>query len=94
MGQLTVLSIACFLLAAGSGPAALDKDGPMARISPELQAQGARHAGDRLGHIVSGQLPISAIGALPGLQSLRFIRAASSATHGGRGKESIAPLIG
>src|SRR5215468_1786001 len=38
IGWLTVLSIACFLVAAGSGAVALERDGPMARISPELRA--------------------------------------------------------
>ncbi len=35
------------------------------------------------GRIVSGELPISAIGALANLQSLRFVRASASLTHGG-----------
>lgn len=35
---LTVLLVACFVLAAGTGPAALDKNGAMEKISPELRA--------------------------------------------------------
>lgn len=132
MCRLTVLSIACWLLAAASGLAAVDKDGPMAKISPELlalydaylaaQRRGVPFAAsdplvriidDRVivdavasgnvaaletdlralgmretvsaGRIVSGQLPISAIAALASLQSLRFVRAAASVTHGGTG---------
>ena len=40
------------------------------------------------GRIVSGQLPISAIGALTGLPSLRFVRAATSITHDTSGGKS------
>jgi len=130
MCRLTALLAACCALVAGSGHADLDKDGAMAKISPELlalydaylaaQRRGVPFAAsdplvrivdDRVivdavasgdvtaletdlralgmreavsaGRIVSGQLPISAIAALAGLQSLRFARAAPSATHGG-----------
>jgi hypothetical protein len=130
MCRLTVLSIACIVFAAGSGLAAVDKDEPMAKISPELlalydaylaaqrrgipfstsdplvrvvddrvivDAVASGNVGDletdlrALGmrgsvsarRIVSGELPISAIGALANLQSLRFVRAAASLTHGG-----------
>jgi hypothetical protein len=133
--RLAVLSIACFLVVASSGAVALEKDGPMARISPELRALydaylAAQRGGipfsssdplipvvdDRVivdavasgdvqplerdlkalgrqgtisaGRIVSGQLPISVIGALANLHSLRFVRAASSATHGGAEERS------
>jgi hypothetical protein len=127
---LTVLLVACVVLAAGTGPAALDKDGAMEKTSPELlalydaylaaQRRGipftvndplVRIVDDRVivdavaagsvaaletdlrtlgmretvsaGRIVSGQLPISSIAGLASLQSLRFVRAAGSATHGG-----------
>jgi hypothetical protein len=130
MGRLTALLAACFVLAAGVGTAAPDKDGPMEKISPELlalydayraaQRRGipfaasdplVRTVNDRVivdavasgdvaaletdlralgmrdtvsaGRIVSGQLPISAIPPLAGLQSLKFVRAAASVTHGG-----------
>jgi len=130
VSRLTVLSITFLVLAAGSGLAAVDKDGPMAKISPELLALydaylAAQRGGipfspndplvrlvdDRVivdatasgnvaaletdlralgmrgtvsaGRIVSGQLPILAIGALANLHSLRFVRAAASVTHGG-----------
>ena len=33
-----VLLVACFVLAAGAGPTALDKNGAMEKISPELLA--------------------------------------------------------
>ena len=125
-----VLLIASFVLAAGIGPVALDKDGAMEKVSPELrslydaylaaQRRGipftvndplVRIVGDRVivdaaaagsvaaletdlralgmreavsaGRIVSGQLPITAIATLGSLQSLRFVRAAASRTHGG-----------
>jgi hypothetical protein len=130
MCRLTVLSIACLVLTAGAELAAVDKDGPMEKISPELLAlydsylAAQRHgipfkASDPLirivddrvivdatasgnvgaleadlkalgmrkiasaGRIVSGQLPILAIRALANLQTLRFVRAAASVTHGG-----------
>ena len=127
---LTVLLVACSVLATGTGPLALDKDGAMEKISPELlalsdaylaaQRRGipftvndplVRVVDDRVivdavasgsvagletdlramgmretvsaGRIVSGQLPISSIAGLASLQTLRFVRAAASATHGG-----------
>jgi hypothetical protein len=127
---LLVQLVACFVLAAGTGPAAFDKDGAMKKTSPELlalydaylaaQRRGipftvndplVRIVDDRVivdavaagsvaaletdlralgmretvsaGRIVSGQLPISSIAGLASLQSLRFVRAAASATHGG-----------
>jgi hypothetical protein len=127
---VTVLLVACFVLATGTGPLALDKDGAMEKISPELlalydaylaaQRRGipftvndplVRVVDDRVivdavasgsvaaleadlramgmcetvsaGRIVSGQLPISSIAALATLQTLRFVRTAASATHGG-----------
>ena len=132
---LTASVVACLVLAGGSGSAAPDKDGPMAKISPELRAlydtylaaqRGSspfrasdpliRIVDDRVivdavasgdvvaleadlralgmqgtasaGRMVSGQLPISAIGALTGLPSLRFVRAATSVTHDSSGGKS------
>ena len=129
-GLLTAQLVACFVLAAGTGPVALDKDGVIDKISPELlalydaylaaQRRGipftakdplVRTVDDRVivdavaagsvtaletdlralgmreavsaGRIVSGQLPITAIAALASMQSLRFVRAAASGTHGG-----------
>ena len=133
--RLKALVVACLVLAGGSGSAASDKDGPMAKISPELRALyhaylAAQRGGsqfrtsdplirivdDRVivdavasgdvaaleadlralgmqgavsaGRMISGQLPISAIGALTGLPSLRFIRAAASVTHDSSGGKS------
>ena len=127
---LVVLLVVCSVLATGGGPLALDKDGAMEKISPELlalydaylaaQRRGipftvnaplVRVVDDRVivdavasgsgaaletdlramgmretvsaGRIVSGQLPIASIAGLASLQSLRFVRAAASATHGG-----------
>ena len=56
--------------------------GDVTALETDLRALGMREAVSA-GRIVSGQLPISAIAALAGLQSLRFARAAASATHGG-----------
>jgi len=127
---LTVLLVACLVLATGTRPMALDKDGAMQKISPELlalydaylaaQRRGipftvndplVRVVDDRVmvdavasssvaaletdlsslgmretvsaGRILSGQLPIASIAAVASLQSLRFVRAAASGTHGG-----------
>src|SRR6185369_11187739 len=127
---LVVLLVVCSVLATGGGPLALDKDGAMEKISPELlalydaylaaQRRGipftvndplVRVVDDRVivdavasgsgaaletdlramgmretvsaGRIVSGQLPIASIAGLASLQSLRFVRAAAPATHGG-----------
>src|SRR5215471_5973037 len=38
MCRLTALCVACAVLAAGVGPAAIEKNGPMEKISPELLA--------------------------------------------------------
>jgi hypothetical protein len=38
MCRLPALLVACFLITAGAGTAAPDKDGPMEKISPELLA--------------------------------------------------------
>jgi len=122
-----ILIFVC-VFAGGSSWAGSGKDGPMAKISPELRAlydayMAAQRSGtpfsvnDPLisvidgrvivdavasgdvaaletdlvalgmqaavsaGRIVSGQLPISAIGAAAALPSLRFVRAATSATQ-------------
>ena len=129
------LFVACFALAAGPGRADVDKDGQMAKISPELlalydryltaQRTGTPFSGsdpliriveDRViidavasgnvvslesdlkalgmrgaasaGRIVSGELPILAIPVLANLQTLRFVRAAASVTHGGTEQKS------
>jgi len=50
MCRLTALSVVCFVLTAGTGPAALDKNGPMEKISAELLAlYDAYLAAQRLG---------------------------------------------
>jgi hypothetical protein len=51
-------------------------------LQDDLLALGMKGAVS-VGRIVSGQLPISAIGALAALSSLRFARAALAATRGG-----------
>lgn len=51
-------------------------------LQADLEALGMQHIASA-GRIVSGQLPISAIGALSALSSLRFARAAMAATRGG-----------
>jgi hypothetical protein len=38
MWRLTALFVGCFVLAAGTGPVAMDKDGAMEKVSPELLA--------------------------------------------------------
>src|SRR5262249_12394460 len=54
----------------------------VAGLRADLEALGMQHVASA-GRIVSGQLPISAIGALSALSSLRFARAAMAATRGG-----------
>jgi hypothetical protein len=56
--------------------------GDVAVLETDLRALGMRETVSA-GRIVSGQVPISAIAALASLQSLRFVRAAVSVTHGG-----------
>jgi len=51
-------------------------------LKADLVALGMQQAASA-GRIVSGQLPISAIGAMAALPSLRFARAAMSSTHQG-----------
>jgi hypothetical protein len=51
-------------------------------LRSDLIALGMRGA-VAVGRMVSGQLPIAAIGGLAGLPSLRFARAAAATTHGG-----------
>lgn len=130
MRRLTAVLIAWLALVGGGPSTATDKDGPMAKLSPELRAVHEAYLAaqrndtpftpndplvpivdDRViidavasgyvaaleaelvalgmrgtvsaGRIVSGQLPIGAIGALAGLPSLRLAGAAASATRGG-----------
>jgi hypothetical protein len=54
--------------------------GDVAALETDLVALGM-HAAVSAGRIVSGQLPISAIGAVAALPSLRFVRAATSTTQ-------------
>jgi hypothetical protein len=56
--------------------------GSGAALETDLRAMGMRETVSA-GRIVSGQLPIASIAGLASLQSLRFVRAAASATHGG-----------
>jgi hypothetical protein len=56
--------------------------GNVGDLETDLRALGMRGSVSA-GRIVSGELPISAIGALANLQSLRFVRASASLTHGG-----------
>jgi hypothetical protein len=58
--------------------------GDVAALEADLRAFGMQGSVSA-GRMVSGQLPISAIGALSGLSSLRFVRAATSVTHGNSG---------
>lgn len=60
--------------------------GNVGDLEADLKALGMRGTASA-GRIVSGQLPISAIRALANLQSLRFVRAAASVTHGGTGRK-------
>ena len=53
-------------------------------LKKDLVALGLEHPASA-GRIVSGYLPVSAIPAMAALPSLRFARAAMSATHGGGG---------
>jgi len=53
-------------------------------LKNDLVALGLEHAASA-GRLVSGQFPVSAIPAMAALPSLRFARAAMSATHGGGG---------
>ena len=61
--------------------------GDVVALEAELRALGMQGIVSA-GRMVSGQLPISAIGALTGLPSLRFIRAATSVTHDSSGGKS------
>jgi hypothetical protein len=56
--------------------------GNVGALETDLKALGMRGTVSA-GRIVSGQLPIVAIRALANLQTLRFVRAAASVTHGG-----------
>ena len=56
--------------------------GDVAALETDLRALGMRDTVSA-GRIVSGQLPISAIPPLAGLQSLKFVRSEASVTHGG-----------
>jgi hypothetical protein len=56
--------------------------GDVHALKADLEALGMREA-VAFGRIVSGQLPIGAIGALDGLASLQFARPASATTHPG-----------
>ncbi|PYO11635.1 MAG: hypothetical protein DMD75_10275 [Candidatus Rokuibacteriota bacterium] len=61
--------------------------GDVAALEADLRVLGMQGSVSA-GRMVSGQLPISAIGALSGLSSLRFVRAATSVTHGHSGGKS------
>ena len=58
--------------------------GDVEDLKKDLVALGLEHAASA-GRIVSGQLPVSAIPAMAALPSLRYARAAMSATKGGGG---------